>query len=394
MKKDSNIRCPACDGSEMEIFYSLASVPSNSCLLLDTAESARAYPVGAIDLGFCSACGFISNTSFDEKLTEYSGRYEETQGFSPTFRAFHENLANELIARHDLRGKSVVEIGCGKGEFLHLLCALGDNTGLGFDPSYIEDRDQPVRGKRVEFIKDFFPGEYAVDDADFVACKMTLEHIPQARNFVTAIRQSVHGAPDSIVFVQVPESNRIFEECAFEDIYYEHCSYFTPDSLGRLFENAGFEVVRTDIEYDGQYLTVEAKYGNGELSSSRGQQALGAIRDSVLAFPQRVSEKTSKWRDTIERRCDEGQKIVLWGSGSKGVSFLTTLGLRDEICAVVDINPNRQGYFMAGTGHKIVAPDDLVEIDPDYVVIMNRIYTEEIRETLNSLGVEAELAAL
>ena len=98
--------CPACNRGDMEVFYSVASVPSNSCLLLESEEEAKSYPRGSIDLGFCSACGFISNTSFDEKLTEYSGRYEETQGFSPTFRAFHENLANELIERHGLTARA------------------------------------------------------------------------------------------------------------------------------------------------------------------------------------------------------------------------------------------------------------------------------------------------
>ena len=78
--------------------------------------------------------GFIANLAFNPALTEYSARYEETQGFSPTFNAFHRALAERLIARYDLHGKDIVEIGCGKGEFLMLLCELGGNRGVGFDP--------------------------------------------------------------------------------------------------------------------------------------------------------------------------------------------------------------------------------------------------------------------
>ena len=51
--------------------------------------------------------------------------------------------------------------------------------------------------------------------------------------------------------------------------------------------------------------------------------------------------------------------MVVWGSGSKAVGYLTTLGLRDEIAAVVDINPHKHGKFLAGTGHEIVGPDAL-----------------------------------
>ena len=57
--------------------------------------------------------------------TEYSGRYESTQGYSPTFNAFHERLAQDMIDRFDLHGKEIIEIGCGNGEFLVLLCELG-----------------------------------------------------------------------------------------------------------------------------------------------------------------------------------------------------------------------------------------------------------------------------
>jgi SAM-dependent methyltransferase len=378
----------------MEIFYRLDSVPSNSCILLDTPEEARAYPKGSVELGFCASCGFISNTAFDQRLTEYSGRYEETQGYSPTFRAFHEKLARELIEKHDLQGKHVVEIGCGKGEFLHMLCAYGDNEGLGFDPSYREDREQPVRGDKVEFITDYFSDKYEVDDADFVACKMTLEHIPQVKKFIASIRNAVHGHPESVVFFQVPEAKRILSECAFEDIYYEHCSYFTPESLSLLFENIGFEVLGTDIEYGDQYLTVEARYGNGDARSTDSDIHLAELREMVGTFPARVQATIDRWKQDVKRRSEAGQKIVLWGSGSKGVSFLTTLGLGEEIQAVVDINPNRQGYFMAGTGHRIVSPEQLKDIGPDYVIVMNRVYTDEIRHMMSGLGMTPEVAAL
>ena len=106
----------------MEIFHSAHGVPTNSCILLETRDEAVAYPKGDITLGFCDACGFVGNTSFEPALTEYSGRYEETQGFSPTFQKFHRDLADRVIERFGLQDREVLEIGCGKGEFMLLLC--------------------------------------------------------------------------------------------------------------------------------------------------------------------------------------------------------------------------------------------------------------------------------
>ena len=125
--------CPACGGASLESFYVVKNVPVNSCILMASREEALGYPKGEINLVYCHDCGFIYNAKFDEKLIEHSGRYEETQGYSRTFNAFHERLAENLIERHDLHGKEILEIGCGKGEFLTLLCDLGENRGTGFD---------------------------------------------------------------------------------------------------------------------------------------------------------------------------------------------------------------------------------------------------------------------
>ena len=70
---------------KLEVFYEARGVPTNSCIQLDSPEEAHRYHCGDIALGFCPDCGFISNTEFDQELAEYSGRYEETQSFSPTF---------------------------------------------------------------------------------------------------------------------------------------------------------------------------------------------------------------------------------------------------------------------------------------------------------------------
>ena len=86
--------------------------------------------------------------------------------------------------------------------------------------------------------------------------------------------------------------------------------------------------------------------------------------------------------------------MAIWGSGSKAVSYLTTLGLRDEIAAVVDINPHKHGKFLAGTGHEIVGPEALVALRPDVVLVMNAIYVGEIGAELRRLGLEPEVEAL
>lgn len=386
--------CPGCGSRELDIFHEARGVPANSCLLFDDKAQATDCPKGNIALAYCGACDFVFNADFDARQMEYSARYEETQGFSPTFSRFHRQLAADMIERHGLHGREVMEIGCGKGEFLVLLSQLGQNRGVGIDPSALPGRLAGVEGaERVTLIPEYFKPEHCHTQPDFLACKMTLEHISDTAEFVTTVRQGLRVDKGTVVFFQVPEAHRILKECAFEDIYHEHCSYFTPFSLTRLFEECGFRVTRIAQEYDDQYLTIEAVAGDIP-ASQHSDVRRGDLASLVASFPQRMAQQQDYWRSMVQQASQQGQRVVLWGSGSKAVSFLTTLGVSAAIDGVTDINPNRHGYFMPGTGHEILPPSELAEIKPGLVIAMNRIYRAEIQADLDRMGLDCTLKCL
>jgi len=388
--------CPACRVGEMEIFHRVNAVPTNSCILLASAQEARAWPRGEIQLGFCPGCGFIANVAFDPGLTEYSSRYEETQGYSATFNRFHRELAERLLRRYALRGKDIIEIGCGKGEFLQLLCELGANRGIGFDPGVQVDRIQGPAAASMRFIPDFYSERYADHQADMVVCKMTLEHIPNAGPFIATLRQAIGERVGTPVFFQVPEAMRILRDCAFEDIYYEHCGYFSPVSLARLFRANGFEVVNLSTEYAGQYLTLEARASSAPVAEDPWAQEadMDVLTDMVGSFPRRLEDKLQAWARRLRGAKEQGKKVVIWGAASKAVALLSTLPEAAAIRYGVDINPHRQGHFLPGSGLEVVAPGFLVDYRPDMVVIMNPVYQQEVRQELARLGLVSELVTL
>lgn len=390
-------QCPACGTQGMKPFYEIRDVPANSCILLPTDREARACPRSSITLAHCQGCGFVFNTAFSKASTEYSGRYEETQGFSGTFNRFHEDLARRLIDKYDLYEKTVLEIGCGKAEFLTLLAQIGRNRCVGIDPGVNADRLPVEVRDRVQCIPDFYSVKYGHHEVDFLVCKMTLEHIEAPLEFLSTIRRGLGCQTDTIVFFQIPEALRILRECAFEDIYHEHCSYFTPGSLARLFRRTGFEVVNLDVEYDAQYLTIEARPSSEPFprgSFVEMEDDLAEISALVSTFRQRMSEKLNVWRQVLARAKADGSKIALWGSGSKAVSFLTALDPGGDIQLVTDINPNRHNHFMPKSAQRIVSPQELSRIAPDLVIVMNGIYEGEIRSSLASMGLHPDVRCL
>ncbi len=388
--------CPSCDSADIRLFHEMKNVPVNTVMNSYSREAALAFPRGDIALGFCRRCGFIFNTRFDRNAVRYSSDCEESQGCSPTFSSFARRVARDLVEKYGLQDKTIIEIGCGKGEFLKYICSLGRNRGVGFDPAYIPGRsyEEDTAGA-VDFVRDFYSDKYASFHGDLICCRMTLEHIPDTAELVRTVRRAVAARRDTVVFFQVPDTTRILRDCAFEDIYYEHCSYFSPVSLSRLFQRFGFTILDLQTAYDEQYILLEARAADaGRERAYSAEVGVEALAGLVTGFERRYPTVIRDWDNRLDRYRQESKKVVIWGGGSKGAAFLSAVDASGVIDYVVDINPFRQQTFMAGTGQPIVAPNFLKEYRPDVVIVMNAIYRAEILRDLNQLGLAPVVTTL
>jgi SAM-dependent methyltransferase len=384
--------CPSCGHEGMEVFYEVCNVPVHSVLLMSTRQQALNYPRRDLRLGFCPSCGFIANTIFDPSLHEYSTSYEETQGFSPTFDAFARALAQRWVKQYRLEGKSILEIGCGKGEFLVMLVELGLRKGIGIDPAFVPERLSTPMASRLEFIQDLYSEKYLHLQADVICCRHTLEHIAPTLRFMSLLRRSIGNRRDVLLLFELPGAFRVLKDLAFWDIYYEHCSYFTTGSLARLFRRTGFDLLELKLEYADQYIvTVGRPSGPRRNGLLPGEDDLKAVAEEVATFSARFRKIKEHWLTQIRGMRGEGKRLVIWGGGSKAVSFLTTLALKDQIDCVVDINPYKHGKFIPGTGHAVKSPEALKQQQPDCVILMNPIYENEVRGKLQSMGLRPQL---
>ncbi len=383
--------CPVCCAKTIEEFLFLPGVPTHCNLLWESKEQALTAPRGDLRLGFCRACGHVYNRAFDPSLMEYTQAYENSLHFSPRFQAYAEALATRLISLYGIRHKDVIDIGCGKGDFLALLCNRGDNRGYGFDPSFIPEIMEKASAEKMTIIQDFYSPRYAGYQADLITCRHVLEHIRSPREFVENVRASIGTRTSTVVFFEVPNVMYTLRDMGIWDLIYEHCSYFSASSLAVLFTACGFTVREQSELYDGQFLGIDLAPGN-----SAGEPApdvrdkVAAMAEDCAAFAEHYRRKVEDWRTTFDAKLS-GRKLVVWGGGSKGVMFLNTLRDGKHIDYMVDINPRKQGMFVAGSGQKIVSPVFLRDYRPDTVIIMNPIYRAEIQGQLNDLRVEAEV---
>jgi hypothetical protein len=185
---------------------------------------------------------------------------------------------------------------------------------------------------------------------------------------------------------------RVLREIAFWDIYYEHCSYFSLGSLARLFRSCKFEVTNLSRDFDDQYLLIEAKpVSQASEKVHELEESVEEIGKYVKYFSAHYHDKYIQWQNRLQQIHADGKRAVVWGSGSKCVSFMATLGVKDEIEYVIDINPFRHGKFLPGSGKKIMSPEFLRKYKPDVTIVMNPIYCNEIRQMLDDMGVPTKV---
>ena len=304
--------------------------------------------------------------------------------FLSYFHLYMKKISECLIRKKGVTNSRIIEVGCGDGTFLRLLLSdeRNGNTGTGFDPSY-RGPESDCNG-RARFIIDYYDQRYADFRADVVVSRHVIEHIADPINFLSSIRDSLGKQNDATVFLETPDVNWILKNNSFWDFCYEHCSYFSPESLSHALRFAGFRPVEMMRTFSGQYMLSMAKpveYNPDKEPRAQYKNKISDIADEYARNEQNFIEKN---RSALKKLKEIGN-VFLWGAGAKGVMYANTIDPGNQfISGIVDVNPDKQDGFIPGTGHQVISPDRLPQSGS--VIIMNENYTEEIKKQVSSHG--------
>jgi len=318
-----------------------------------------------VSLYGCKNCGLVFNANFDSPKMDYSSAYNNVQELSNYFRRYLIMIAKNLYNKYNLENKIVVEVGCGKGFFLKLLKDQGTKKISGFDPSYVNSDPKIDR----LIIKDFFNKKTIKKKVDFIICRHVLEHIKNPSFFATSLAESLKRK--GVMYFELPSLEWILKNKSFFDFFYEHCNYFSKNSVQQLFHQIGFGNIIFKYGLGGQYFRLEIKRGNKENKTS-------FIKNIDLdEIPKMIDGEIKKYKKIIKSI----NKFVIWGAGAKGVTFLNRLAINRSKCKyVIDINPDKQNKFVPITGQKVISPEILQKIKIDSIIVMNSVYKKEIKE--------------
>jgi len=349
--------CKLCGSENITTLFTQKNIPVFQNKTYTTFEESVNAEISNVLLAQCNSCKFVFNAEFDQALMNYNGDYQNEQANSASF-VNHLNAVYNILCNYDIHNKKVIEIGCGKGFFLELLKSKGIRI-TGFDPAY--------EGKDSSIIKEYFSPKHFVH-ADIIILRHTLEHITNPLGFLRNISSA--NRHRGIIYIEVPTFEWIVQNNAFEDIFYEHCNYFTVDTLKMLFENS-----ENGYLFNNQYIYLIANLK--DLKKNIGQ-------NSCTIYTDVFSSKILAFKEGIKKI----QNLAVWGAGAKGNTFLNIMDPNNKyIKCVVDINPNKQNKYIAHTGHKIIHPKFLKDYSIDNIIVMNPNYFNEIKESISNLNI-------
>jgi len=317
--------------------------------MFNTKSAAISCTKGDVVLVQDMKTGLVYNSTFNPKLMEYNTDYQNEQAYSYVFKKHLDDVSN-IISRNFL-GKRLLEIGCGKGYFLEHLQVLGFDIN-GIDPAY--------EGTNPNIIKSIFSPSLRVQ-SDGIILRHVLEHIPNPIDFLNTIKKFIQGK----IYIEVPCFNWIRQHNAWFDIYYEHVNYFCMTDFQRMFGTIH------DAEYlfGGQYLAIVADIATLRIPQTTNND----LQIPTHNFLPNIKDEVLK----------PNTQTVVWGAASKGVIFtliLQRLGVNIDFA--IDINPFKQGKYLAGSGIKIYSPMDAMQIlDTNTTIfVMNPNYLDEVKQ--------------
>lgn len=384
--------CPVCAAADPSVLGEPVDVPVLMNRLYPTRAQARAAPRGTLSLLGCNRCGFVWNRTFRGDAITYDESYENDQSHSAAFCAHLRGRAQAVVAAVPDGPIDYLEIGCGQGRFMaEVARAAGGRlrSAVGFDPAWRERNAAPAPGLQIH--KSMFDAAAArrlAQRPTLVAARHTIEHVPDPVAFLRSVRQALGPGSTATLFLETPCAAWIVDHAAMQDLFYEHCSLFTADALRQALGAAGFDASAVSHVFGGQYLWAEARACDGPVGTRWPERpalgSLATVRDDFIRG----------WRGALAQLAAKG-RVAIWGAGAKGVAFaLLADPDAGAIDHVADINPAKQGLFLAGTGLPVLAPDESAARRPSSILVMNPNYIDEIRALVGQGGTEALLIPL
>tara|TARA_Y100001938_G_scaffold137608_1_gene202034 strand:+ start:1519 stop:2604 length:1086 start_codon:yes stop_codon:yes gene_type:complete len=308
----------------------------------------------------CVSCGLVQ---LDNEPVPYYKEVIRASAFSEEMRQFRSNQFKEFVKKYSLKNKKVIEIGCGKGEFVSLMRDAGTNAyGIEYSPESVEECRKSglnVTKHYIEDSKERLPN--SPYDCFFIM--NFFEHLPDPNSVLRALHNSL--SDDGLGLIEVPNFDMIIRNNLFSEFISDHLFYFSKDTLRLTLERNGFEIVECEeVWHDYIISAVVRKRKRTSLKTFQDQQV--KIKNEIHKFIDNYGSK----------------KIAVYGAGHQALAIMSLTNMGNRVKYVVDDAPFKQNKYTPAT-HVPIVPESRLKEDPvDAIIVMAASYSDEVARKL------------
>jgi hypothetical protein len=289
-----------------------------------------------------------------------------------------------------------VEIASNDGYLLQHFVAAGIPV-LGIEPAANVAAAAIARGIRTEvaFFGEATARRFAAADkkADLVIANNVLAHVPGIRDFVKGFAELLSDC--GVATFEFPHILNLIDKCQFDTIYHEHFFYLSLHVAERIMASARLRVF--DVEqlptHGGSlrlFVCHQAAHHapTPRLTEMRVRERARRLDclEGYAGFSDRIAATKSAFLDFMAHTRTERRVVAAYGAAAKGNTFLNVCAVAyPAIQAVYDRAEAKQGKFTPGSHIPILAPDCIVQLKPDYLLILPWNIADEIVASMSVL---------
>lgn len=392
-----DLNCRFCGTPVEHIFVDLGMSPlSNAYISSDKLlDMEPFYPLRVF---VCHNCFLVQLPAFNTSEEIFSD-YAYFSSYSDSWLSHCHDFAHQAVQKFSLGPKSqVVEIASNDGYLLKYFKQMGISV-LGVEPA--DNVAQVAKQAGIDTLVDFFGTKLAGQladkqiHADLLIGNNVLAHVPDLNDFVAGLK--IVLGPSGIISMEFPHLMRLMKENQFDTIYHEHFSYFSLETVQRIFKAHKLRIFDVEeIATHGGSLRIFACHEENQSRefTSRLESVIRKETEYGLGRLECFSAFAAKVRETKRRildffiSCHKASKtIVGYGAPAKGNTLLNYCGIRQDLLAyTVDRSPHKQGRYLPGTHIPIHALDKIDQTRPDYLLILPWNIRQEIMAQMAGIG--------
>jgi SAM-dependent methyltransferase len=374
--------CRVCGNEHLIPYLDLGMIPlaNNLCQSKKDAINSERFE---LKVAFCENCGLSQLTEVvnpEVLFSYYTYRSSVNQGYIDHCR----EMAKELKRKYELNENSYhIDIAGNDGTLLLEFEKVLNHRVLNVDPAVNLCHISQSRG--IPTIAEFWDmdvANFTRNTADLITATNVFAHLDNVTEFLECCKIALKD--NGVIVIENPYWPITMAGNQFDQVYFEHVSYWSLDPMIKLCEKVGLHLVDFSghMIHGGSYRYEIRKHPNSYFGFMSGE-----VENLNLEYLQNWGNSIKSIRDGIVNGLSNLKgSIVGFAASAKGNTLLNYCGIDHTILDFIcDETPEKIGKFSPGTGIEIKGLEAIIEAQPNYILILSWNFQTEIINKLRPL---------